>query len=421
MKEIKRLQYKFIVSTMAMVSFVIVLAFLAILFFTEWKQDRNHSLILDQVIDQELPPPIFAGDEDMRIPYFMIFVDEGKHVYLMDGTYNSFPDTGFLERLAAVSLSDGGEYGSIRDYGLKYLKRTMDGGWLIAYVDTTRADAMTLDMMKTLMGIGAGIWFCFFLVSCGLSRWMVRPIRESIQREKQFVADASHELKTPLTIIMTNSELLSGKCGESEGEAPVNGWGRSGDEERWLGNIRQEAGQMKKLVDDMLLLARSEPENIHVRKELVNFSNVVIESVLTFESVFYQMNKELTSSIEENIFVKGDEKQLSQLLRIFLDNAAKYTPEGGKVRITLDYTGRSRVRLTVRNTGEEIPKEKQKEIFRRFCRVDETRNCLGSYGLGLSIARNIADFHRAAIEVESRDGENCFTVTMKAARVNKKS
>lgn len=437
MKEIKKLQVKFIVSSMAMVTLVIVLAFFAILLFTEKKQERSHSLVLDQAIAQELPPPIFTGDGDMRIPYFMIFVDEGRHVFLMDGSYNSFPDTGFLEELADASLSGGGEYGRISDYGLRYLKKTIDGGWLIAYVDTTRADAMTSDMMKTLLGIGAIIWICFFLLSCLLSKWMICPIRDSLQREKKFVADASHELKTPLTIIMTNAELLTGKMETERGNNPC----RFTDEERWIGNIRQEAGQMKKLVDDMLLLARSELKNVREKKTKVNFSNVAIESVLTFESVFYQMNKELTSSIEENIYVKGDEKQLSQLLRIFLDNAAKYTPEGGKVRVTLDHKSRGRVKLSVRNTGEEIPENKRKEIFRRFYRMDEARSgmgiCEGSgrekgscekggsggggygmsgYGLGLSIARNIADCHQAEIYVDSRDGENCFSFIMKIMR-----
>lgn len=415
MKEIKKLQYKFVASSMVMVTLVIILAFFAILFFTEKKQERNHSSVLDRAIARELPPPIFAGDGDMRIPYFMIFVDEGRHVFLMDGSYNSFPDNGFLEELANASLSGAGEYGRISDYGLRYLKKTIDGGWLIAYVDTTRDDAMTSDITKTLAGIGTFIWLIFFLLSCVLSKWMTGPIRESLQREKKFVADASHELKTPLTIIMTNAELLTGK---KEAEQ-INTAHRYSDEDRWLGNIRQEAGQMKKLVDDMLLLARSEPENVRLKKTVVNFSNVVIENVLTFESVFYQMNKELTSSIEENICVKGDEKQLGQMLRIFLDNAAKYTPEGGKVRVTLDKTDRGRVKLSVRNTGEEIPKEKQMEIFRRFYRMDEARSGQNGYGLGLSIAQNIAACHLAVIQVESHGGENCFTITIKTVKDGK--
>ncbi len=224
----------------------------------------------------------------------------------------------------------------------------------------------------------------------------------SMRREKQFVADASHELKTPLTVIMANAQLLE--------DQDTN---RTGDGKRWLTNIRQEAEEMKTLVEEMLALARSEAERENIVLTECCFSDVVIESVLSFEAVFYQENKELRSDVEEGISLQGNEKQLKQLLKILLDNAEKYSPEGGRAVVQLKRVNGRKARLTVSNTGEAISREKQQEIFERFYRADLSRSDRKGYGLGLAIAKNIVELHRGKIRVESSEGENRFIVELR--------
>ena len=170
---------------------------------------------------------------------------------------------------------------------------------------------------------------------------------------------------------------------------------------------------MKTLVEEMLALARSEAERENIVLTECCFSDVVIESVLSFEAVFYQENKELRSDVEEGISLQGNEKQLKQLLKILLDNAEKYSPEGGRAVVQLKRVNGRRARLTVSNTGEAISREKQQEIFERFYRADLSRSDRKGYGLGLAIAKNIVELHRGKIRVESSEGENRFIVELR--------
>ena len=172
---------------------------------------------------------------------------------------------------------------------------------------------------------------------------------------------------------------------------------------------------MRRLVEEMLLLARSEAGGNDRLKGTCDLSDVVIESVLSFEAVFYQGNKELRSDVEEGIRIRGDGGQLRQLMKIFLDNAEKYSPEGGRATVRLARGNGRRARLTVANTGEPIPEEKRKEIFERFYRSDGSRSDKKGYGLGLAIAKSIVERHRGAVWAESSDGENRFIVEFRTA------
>ena len=227
-------------------------------------------------------------------------------------------------------------------------------------------------------------------------------MERSIGREKQFVGNASHELNTPLTVIMANAQLLEDERGEG-----------NADENRWLNNILQEAEGMKKLVEEMLTLARSEAAKAAGKRAACCFSDVVIESVLSFEAVFYQENQELESDVEEEIWVRGDEGQMKQVLGILLDNAKKYSSPGGRTRVELKRTGGKKARLTVASTGEEIPKEKLEAIFDRFYRLDESRGAREGYGLGLAIAKSIVEGSGGRICAQSEGGQNRFSVELK--------
>lgn len=396
MKELRRLRIKFVVSNMVMVTLVIGLAFLAVGYFTKQKMDRNDERMLWQAAAAESVPE-FWDVGSIRAPYFILITDGNNEIIGVEGQYGLEPDQDSLERLAAQSLAASADGGILELYQLRYLRRPFESGYRIAYMDTSMGEAFAEGMWRNLAVIGSAVWVALFGISCLLSKWAVAPVGQSIKREKQFVADASHELKTPLTVIMANAQLLA------EQEPPADR-----DGARWLANIVQEAEEMKKMVEEMLALAKTEAESARKIRSVCNLSDVVIESVLSFEAVFYQGNKELCSSVEEGVCIRGEEEQLRQLMRILLDNAEKYSSEEGKARICLEHINGKKVRLTVSNSGTEIPEEKRKEIFERFYRSDSSRSDRKGYGLGLAIAQSIVERHRGRIWAESSEGENRF-------------
>lgn len=408
MKELKRLRLKFIISNMAMVTVVIVLAFLAVGYFTKYRMDRNNEQMLWEAAAGE-PVPARWEEEGVRMPYFILVTDGEDQIVRVEGRYSPGQDGEMLQRLAAQSLSSAEDRGVLEMYQLLYLRRPLGSGYRIAYMDTSLGDSFAESMWRNLGIIGVAVWLVLLMVSCVLSRWAVDPVGRSIRREKQFVADASHELKTPLTVIMANAQLLADQ------EPPADK-----DGARWLKNIVQEAEGMKKLVEEMLALARSEADMGKKVQETCSFSDVVIESVLSFEAVFYQGKRELESDVEEGICVRGDEKDLRRLMGILLDNADKYSPEGSRTRVSLNRIQGKRARLTVENTGVEIPKEKLEEIFERFYRSDSSRSDRKGYGLGLAIAKSVVERCRGTIRAESGDGENRFIVELRTAECRKK-
>lgn len=403
MKELKWLRVKFVLSNMVMVTLVIGLAFLAVGYFTKTRMEQDNEQFLWKAAAAETMPEFWEAGT-VRAPYFILITDGNDEIIGVEGQYGPEPEDEDLKRLAAQSLSAAEDGGLLEMYQLRYLRRPFESGYRIVYMDTSMGEAFAERMWRNLGLIGLAVWLALFAVSCLLSKWAVAPVGQSIRREKQFVADASHELKTPLTVIMANAQLLAEQGPPADRDAA-----------RWLENIGQEASQMRRLVEEMLLLARSEAGGNDRLKGTCDLSDVVIESVLSFEAVFYQGNKELRSDVEEGIRIRGDGGQLRQLMKIFLDNAEKYSPEGGRTEVRLARGNGRRVRLTVSNTGEPIPEEKRKEIFERFYRSDGSRSDKKGYGLGLAIAKSIVERHRGAVWAESSDGENRFIVEFRTA------
>ena len=412
MKELKSLRAKFVISNMLMVTLVIGLAFLAVGFFTKSNMERRSQQALDEAAVMEesgfLTYPALGGQ--VRFPYFILITDGNDHVIRVEGQYRLRPEDEFLQYIVADSLLAPEDAGVLEHYQLKYLRTPFENGYKITFVDTILGESFADGMWNSLGIIGLAVWLALFGVSCLLSKWAVYPVAQSIRREKQFVADASHELKTPLTVILANAQLLNAEAAEADCREAA---GISEDTRRWLSNISQEAGEMKRLVEEMLALARSEArEGIRIREKCC-LSDLVIESVLAFEAVYYQNDKELDSDVEKDLWVRGEEARLLQLLKILLDNGEKYSPPGGRTQVRLERLGTRKIRLMVANTGSQIPEGKKKEIFERFYRSEDSRGSEAGYGLGLAIAKSIVEAHRGKIYVESSGGENRFYVELK--------
>ncbi|MBQ4605016.1 MAG: HAMP domain-containing histidine kinase, partial [Clostridia bacterium] len=219
---------------------------------------------------------------------------------------------------------------------------------------------------------------------------------EAWNKQKQFIADASHELKTPLTVITTNAELMKSESSEES-------------KSKFTDNILTMSKQMRGLVESMLEIARL--DNGSVRKEFAvfNLSETVSDAILPFEALFYEKEQIFTSEIEPDIRINGNAEQIKQVVDILLDNANKYASEKSEIKLILKKQGRNQCRLSVSNEGETIPEEELKNIFKRFYRGDKTRQMNNSYGLGLSIAESIITEHSGKIFAESKNGVNTFT------------
>lgn len=278
----------------------------------------------------------------------------------------------------------------------RYLLCKDEQGSLIIFLDCGRSlssfyTTLIASVLLALLGL-----LSVLLLLLILSKRIVRPVAESYEKQKQFITDAGHELKTPMTIISADADLAEMECGENQ----------------WLADIRRQAQRLTGLTNDLIYLSRMEEEQ--PRLQLIEFplSDVVEEMVQSFAAPAQSQGKELSVTIQPMLSCTGDEKAIRQLVSILLDNALKYSPAGGRLAVKLEKQGRS-IALTVSNTAAQLlDRDKLPHLFDRFYRTDQSRNSqTGGYGLGLSIARSIVLAHRGKIRAESADG-NSLVITV---------
>ncbi len=258
------------------------------------------------------------------------------------------------------------------------------------FADTTSEQSTLNNLVKNCILIGVLCFFAFLGISIKLAAWTVKPVKWAWQQQRQFVSDASHELKTPLTVIMTNAELLQSE--ENDRDSQV----------RFSANILTMSRQMRALVEQMLELARADSGQGKADLRPVDLSTLAADALLPFDPVFFEQGLMLSSQLAEGINVNGDAGRLKEVLDILLDNARKYTEPPGTVNVRLERWGHHRCRLTVSNPGPPLSAAEQKDIFKRFYRTDPARSRDGSFGLGLSIAQRITEEHHGRIWVDHR-------------------
>ena len=334
---------------------------------------------LDQKADYRLSTfySVAFGDNDS-----ILAIDNGeKDVYSEDD----------LVRIAREILA--GNNASGRNGNLTYIVSRRPDYTLVAFMDNTVSESSLNTLLHNVLLIGGAAILALFFISLYLSKIIIRPLEENDRKQKQFISDASHELKTPVAVISTNAEMLSREIGENE----------------WLDNIRYENERMGGLIRQLLDLSRA--ENAEAQTEPVDLSRIVTGETLAFEMLAFDNGKTIQSDIEENIQLSGNPTQLTQIVSILLDNAVRHAT-GSEIILTLKHQGHAAV-LNVINDGEEIPPEKLEHLFDRFYRVDEARTDQGlHYGLGLSIAKAIAEKHSGSITVSCREGKVQFTVSI---------
>ena len=272
-------------------------------------------------------------------------------------------------------------------------------GKKLVFGDISSERATMRYLVRESILIGFGVFAFILVITVFASARIVKPVEEAWKQQKQFVSDVSHELKTPLTVIIANAELL---------EQP----GYSEEKRREFGNnILCMSRQMRHLVESLLGLARLDSLREEDRlKENVDLSAITEDCVLPFEPLYFERGLTLESDIEPGIRVYGNEQALHRCVDILLDNAQKYS-EPGTVHMCLQKSGRMAA-LTVRNPSPELTRTECRDVFKRFYRRDTARTNSGSYGLGLPIAEGIVLRHSGEIECSWAGGEICFTVTI---------
>ena len=338
----------------------------------------------------ENQPPEDKPDYELSTFYSVTFSSDGNVLSVYDGEKTIYSNDE-LTMLARQILDEG--HSSGRKDNLSYVTRQKDGYTLVAFMDNTVSEGGLRTMMRNVLIVGGASIVVLFFISVFLAGRIIRPLEENDTKQKQFISNASHELKTPISVIGVNAEILSRELGKNE----------------WLSNIQYENNRMGELVEQLLEL--SSAENKEVSMEELDFSHVVTGEVLAFETLAFERGKTLQSTIEEEITLTGNQNQLTQVVAVLLDNALRHTT-GNYIDLTLQKRAHNAV-LSVTNDGKEIPPEKLEHLFDRFYRVDEARNSEDHhYGLGLSIAKAIVEKHGGSIEVSCSEGKVTFTVLL---------
>ena len=405
---IRKLRLKFVAVCMALVTAVLAVVCFAIFAALRGNVEDLSRQVLHRVIQEEYhdgrKPEIGVeiGGDKLLLPYFTVSVWPGGGgawaAYVTGGTYAGLEDTAELTAILEDCLNQGPPEGTVQDYGLRYLRRDNGLYQRLAFVDMSMERAMLREMMGSYLVIALAAFLLLLGVSAILARWATAPVERAWSQQRQFLSDASHELKTPLTVILSNAELLSALPLE---ERPA----------RWTDNILSESRQMKDLVEEMLTLARADNMAQSVVLEEASLSEIAEDCALAFEPVAFEAGKPLEYAVAEGLSVLGDRDRLRRLISILLDNAVKYGAEGGTVSLTLEKTDRQ-ARLTVANPGEPIPAEQLGRLFERFYRADASRGEKSGFGLGLSIAAAVAQEHRGTLKAESGREGTRFVFTM---------
>lgn len=341
----------------------------------------------------------FCGNDNQKIKrqeydYSTSVVLKNKNIMVLSNSLEETADKDILSMTQELQKSEK-RFGSIDDY--IYVVRTLrSGNTVYIFVDNKEALQNSKQFFIVSIFIFLLSVISFTIISYYLSRWMIKPSEKAIKNQKIFVANISHDLKTPITIIRANADLIENEVKNKKS----------------IKYIQQETEKLNHLVNEMLTLTRIDNTISKENFKSFNFGDSLFDVVLPFESIAYEKGIRFNINIDEVTDYFGDESNIQKLAEILIDNAMSYTTKGGIVDVDA-YENSKTVTLSVTNTGEPISDEKKVEIFDRFYRASKSRESTGNhYGLGLSIANTIVKKHNGKISIESKNGKNTFTVTL---------
>lgn len=405
---IKRLRQKFI--GIAMLSMFVVLAIIigAINIMNYQNIVRDADAILTLLSDNggyfpkikhpEEKKPFPYKDMSPETPYETRFFtvslnSEGTALSVNTGSIAAI-ETGDAIMMAQEIYQTGRDRGFVNDY--RYMRMDTDSGAMIIFIDCHKTLNNFGGFLLSSLLVSAIALLSVFLLVFIFSKIVFKPVAESDRKQKQFITDAGHEIKTPLTIIDANTEVLEMMGGENE----------------WTQSIRNQVKRLSALTTDLIALSRLDEGGQQLQKIDFPLSDAVAETAESFRTLATTREKNLNIQVTKDLSYCGDEKSIRQLVAILLDNAMKYSDDHGHIRLTLKRHGRG-FSLAVFNTAQAIDQEHLGQLFERFYRSDSSRNSAGGgYGIGLSIARAIVTAHKGKISARSDDGKSLTIIVL---------
>lgn len=387
---IRRLRIKFVCINMVLVTAMLWAILAVVLHSTQAGLASESMRAMEAAV---LPGPQRPAGPGWGPRCFTLELGSGGELSASPGA-DSFGGEAWLRQVWEAAR--GRQEGLLEEEGLRFRRVGPPERQKVVFADASGELAAMASLRRSCLLVGSGGFLAFLGLSILLARWAVGPVDQAWRRQQQFVADASHELKTPLTVILANAELLADP-------------GCTGGE-RLAGNILTVARQMRSLVERLLELARMDAGKGEAQ-EPVDLSRLVGDALLPFEPVFFEAGLTLESRVEAGIWVRGSGMQLAQAADILLDNARKYAAPESAVSLRLERTGRWCL-LRVATAGEPLTRQERQDVFKRFYRADPARAREGGCGLGLSIARSIAAAHRGRIWAESGPAGNVFLIRL---------
>ena len=391
---IKKLKRRFILTSMAVVTLVLLLVSI-VLFLGARRVVYSDA---DQMLKRSLMFSLGEkgngegrGGRFERAVVLTVDSETGEVENRSSGTLQNFSEEEQQE--LAQEAARGGK---LKNRGVRASVEKRNGKTYVAVVETAVEDRLLTAAIKALVLFATGTWVALLLLVWLLSGWAVRPMAKAWDMQRQFVADASHDLKTPLTVILSNSELL--KQQSEAADTPE------------VDRIEAAGRRMKDLVQKMLTLARMEDDPNRGAWESMDLSDMVMEGALAFEATAFEKGLTIDENVESGLVVKGNRAQVQSVLECLLDNACKYADPGSSVTVSLEKAGK-RAKLTVHNTGSYIPPADLPHVFERFYRADKSRTASDSSGLGLAIVQSVVESMGGTVSVESSESAGtAFTV-----------
>lgn len=390
----------YLILTLSLISFILI--FNIRNYASQKNNIYEHLKMANGTLKKE-PPKMFEGNHFNKDIKFMdatiytVLIDNHNNIKDIINHSNNNLSNSDINLLAIKIL----ENDNIPNYHIKnlyfenYSYAYIRGNSLIIF-DNFLIKQELLSYLGTSILIFIVLELLIIIVSKAITSWIIKPVRASFEKQKQFIADASHELKTPLSVIVASIEVLE--------ENP--------NETKWIQNIKNESSRMNMLITDLLELASTEHDDKQ-KYTVKNLSKIVELSVLTFEGKAFENNIKLDYKLDNDIMMNMNEDGIRQLIEILLDNAICHSFKGKKVIIRLTNQN-NHILLEIVNSGKDIPKGEEEKIFERFYRIDKSRNRNENrYGLGLAIAKNIAENHNGKIEASSHNGKTTFKVFFK--------
>ena len=399
---IKKLRIKFVCVNMLFVTCMLVILFGTLTYFMGRTIAREQQAELHRLAEEpgkKVRPNSANQDGEYVMSNFTLeYGPDGELKAIGSGGFDLSDEEGLAALYARVAAEEEAD-GVLKDYGLRYYRAQTPFGQKMVFADMHAERAMVRYLIRSCFQLAVVSFAVFFAASLLLSHWAVLPVEQAWKQQKQFVADASHELKTPLTVIISNAELLQ-QPGYDESQR-----------RNFSDSILTMARQMRYLVESLLQLARLDNAQSADNFADLDFSELVEDCLLPFEPLFFERGLQLEAAVEKGLHVTGSRQALRQCVDILLDNARKYS-EAGSVKVGLHRSGRN-AELVVANPSPALRKGECEDVFMRFYRRDEARTDSGSYGLGLPIAKGIVARHEGKISCSWEAGEIRFTVILR--------